>query len=203
MSKQIGLAFRVGVIVGVLTRRIDARVGARLYGPAMGSEASVLLDGLIGAMLGGFVTAGAVWATIRHEVRRGREDRAEVEARAAKSRAAQAEDAAVEAATIALGRLQGACIAFSMTAARRRLWPWELLRVKDEMVEITSSLAVARSRIVHRWPDTNLALERCSDELIAAMEAPEEVIQDAVQEACMSLVVACRAWLDTELTARK
>ena len=78
----------------------------------MGPDTSVLLDGLAGAMFGGLVTAGAVWATLRHEVRRGAEDRAEGKAGAATSRAAQAEDAAIEAATVALGRLQGACMAF-------------------------------------------------------------------------------------------
>jgi hypothetical protein len=169
----------------------------------MGPDASVLLDGLAGAVLGGFVTAGAVWATIRHEVRRDAEDRAEADAAAAKNRAAQAEDAAVEAATVALGRLQGACMAFSMTAARPRLWPWEHLRVKDEMVEITASLAVARARILHRWPETNLVLERCSGELIAAVAAPDRQISEAVQAACMSIVGACRAWLDSDATARR
>lgn len=169
----------------------------------MGPDASVLLDGLAGAMFGGLVTAGAVWATIRHEVRRGAEDRAEVDAAATKSRAALAEDAAVEAATVALGRLQGACMTFSMTAARRRLWPWEFLRVKDEMVEITASLAVARARILHRWPETNRALERCSDELIAAVAAPEREIPDAVQAACISIVDTCRAWLDSDATTRR
>ena len=154
-------------------------------------------------MLGGLVTAGAVWATIRHEVRRGAEDRAEVDARAAKSRAAQAEEAAIEAATVALGRLQGACMAFSMTAGRPRLWPWEFVRVKDEMVEITASLAVARARILHRWPETNRALERCSDELMAAVAAPEREIPDAVQAACISIVDACRVWLDGDPATRR
>lgn len=169
----------------------------------MGPDASVLLDGLAGAMFGGLVTAGAVWATIRHEVRRGAKERAEADAGAGKSRAAQAEDDAVEAAIVALGRLQGACMAFSMTAARPRLWPWELLRVKDEMVEIMASLAVARARILHRWPETNQALEMCSDELIAAVAAPEREIPNAVQAACISLVDACRVWLDSDATTRR
>lgn len=105
-----------------------------------------------------------------------RRDRPEVDEAAPKSREARADDAAVEAATVALGYLLGACMAFSMTAMRR-LWPWELFRIKDEKVKIAASLVVALARILYRWPETNRALKVNSDELIAAVTAPERELQ--------------------------
>ena len=47
-------------------------VGTHRYRPTMGPNASVVPDGLAGAMLGGSVTAAAGCATICHEVHRGR-----------------------------------------------------------------------------------------------------------------------------------
>lgn len=67
--------------LAVQSRRIDTCLGSHSYGPVVGPQASVPLDGMAGAILDGLVADGAVWATIRHELRRGAENRTEAPTR--------------------------------------------------------------------------------------------------------------------------
>lgn len=129
------------------------------------------LDGLLGALIGGGVTAGTVVWSMRRQARAGD----------------------VEAAVVAVTRLQAACGGLGLMASARRLTAREARSGYDRV--LTAAME-ARARLQYRWPEDAKTLDDALEMLAAAGEGPARGAPQRATAACKQIITICRIWLE-------